>query len=814
MTHKKTYLNTIHQILLFAFLLASFSVLGQENKGNVEGFVKDETDKAMEFANVLLLKANDSSFVKGAITNNLGKYEFFGIKNGSYLISVSVVGYENIYSKPFRISPQNLIVKVETLRFSSGTQLDEVKIVVTKPLFERSADRTTINVENSVVNAGSDAWEILQRAPGLTVDNNDQISILGKSGTIVLIDGKRTFLSGEALATLLRSTPSTNIAKIEVITNPSAKYDASGTAGVINIISKKNIVTGFNSQVSVNSGAGWNEFYNPGVNFNYREEKFSLYGNYNYTDRNRSLNFTLIRRILNTNQNVIFDQEQTTLIGSDEHLFGLGFDYYIAPKHTIGFNLRGFERTDGDDGLSQSDLIDALNPNQDLSVVTDSNGDLSNYAFSFNYDGKLGSNTSLYLEFNTINYEINDNELYDVLLNEVGTSTVIQDDNLRNIELADIDIKSYQFDLSHSFNKNFSADAGMKYSDVFTSNELQFEELVNNVWQNDPNFSSEFTYDEEVTAGYLNFSGKSGKFKMSGGIRVEHTESDAVSITTGENTKRSYTDYFPSFSINYSLAEKRDLGMSYSRRINRPSYQNLNPFVFFIDPFTFAIGNPLLQPQYTDNYEVSYRMSKVTISVGYSNTKDVMRFVTIQDDPTLTGTATTVNLDNLFNYNTTISYQNQLFSWWRTFTSGSLFYNRNKGNLDGFELDNSQTSFRVNTSNTFSLPKGLKIELSGFYSSPSASGINRNEAFYVFNLGVQKRLFQKLNARLTFNDVLDSSRARGGTDLGNQNLDFTFRRFNSRFVLALTYPIGNNKIKTKRKKKSGASSEDRRVIKN
>ncbi|WP_299273530.1 TonB-dependent receptor [uncultured Psychroserpens sp.] len=798
--------------IFFLFLIiTSQQSISQTTSNTVKGKVNDENGQALEFANILLLKSVDSSFVKGAISDKLGNYSIQDINSGDYIVSASVVGYNQIYSKPFSIKSSGTNIQVETLQFSAGTQLDEVNIVTTKPLFEKAADRTIINVENSVINAGSDAWEILQRAPGLTVDNNDEISILGKSGTIVLIDGKRTFLSGDALATLLRSTPSTNISKIEVITNPSAKYDASGNAGVINIINKKSIVTGFNANLSLNAGAGWNEFINPGLNFNYRAEKFNVYGNYSYADRERSLELGLLRRILNDTQNVIFDQEQETVTNTDEHLYSLGFDYYIAPKHTLGFNFRGFNRIGNDNGLSHSDIEDTFNPDQDLDVETNSDAFLENYAFTFNYDGKLSDKSNIYIELNSITYTISDDSFYDVLLDEENNNTPLRDDLLRNLEDSDIDIKSYQFDLSHSISKTFSLDWGAKYSDVFTSNTLQFDEFNNGTWENDPDISSQFNYDENVLAGYINFSKTYEKYKFTGGLRVENTES--IGNTISSKTERNYTDYFPSFSVNYSLNDTKNLGLSYSRRIDRPSYQNLNPFIFFIDPFTFAEGNPLLQPQYTNNFETSYNSKNWTFSLGYSHTKDAIRFITIQNDAELTGIATNINLDHLYNYNGTINYQKQLANWWRMFTSASIFYNHYKSDFEGSKINQGVASFRVNTSNTFNLKNSLKFEFNGFFQSPSATALGRNDTFYIFNLGVQKTLFKKLNTRLTFNDIFDSSGATGSVEFENQDLEFFFRRKNSRFVLALTYPIGNDKIKAAKKKKSGALDEDSRVIK-
>lgn len=796
-------------------VLSQVCAIAQNPDTQVSGLVLDENGSPLDLANILLLQAIDSSLVKGTISNADGTFVFEKIPFGEYLIACSRVGYTRVYSEGFSLSRNNQILQLEPLSFTDAVNLSEVTVVAEKPLFVKLADRTVINVENSVINAGSDAWEIVQRAPGVAVDNNDQISIMGKSGTIVLLDGKRSYLSGDALAALLQSMPSANIAQVEVITNPSAKYDASGNAGIINIITRKDDKTGYNANFTLNAGIGWNNFINPAVNFNYKGRKFNVFGNYSFADRDRSVILGLVRRIQNENQQVTFNQTKDVFISSEEHNFGLGFDFSFTPKHTISASFRGLRKTDGDEGLSFSTITDVNAVNEELSVRANSAGSLSNYAYSLGYEGKLNKKgTVLSAELNAIDYTILDEELYDVLLIAVDNAVPIHQEALRNQEDSDIDIRTLQLDLVHPFSGSFSMSLGAKYSTVLTSNVLDFAEQINEQWQADPTLSNQFDYDEKVTAGYLNLTKSFGLFTLTGGLRVEHTESLGIPKAGSEPKARRYTDFFPGFSLNYANDELHNLGFSYSRRIDRPRYQDLNPFIFFIDPFTYAIGNPLLQPQYTNNFELSYRANALTFSLGYSNTEDVITFLTIQDDPSLTGTATSENFDNLYNYNGTISYQKPIFKWWQTFSSASLFYNQFKTSLDGASVDNAKVVFRLNTSHSFRLPKGVKLELSGFYQSPTPRGISENEAYYVFNAGVQKQFFQRLNARFSFIDLFNSSRARGHTVFGNQNLNYSFRRLNSRFVLSLSFLIGSEKIKASRSKASGASSEDERVIKN
>ncbi len=792
--------------ILLLLILTSLTTLGQTSR--ISGTIRSDQGIPVEFANVFLLR-EDSTLYKGTYADENGKFAFEKIAYGSYYLGASMVGYQMKTSELLTIPsvPQNI-----DLELIEGTVLEEVVVASVKPLFEKQADRTIINVENSIVNAGSDAWEILQKAPGVEVDNNDQISILGKQGTIVMIDGRRTFLTGEQLASLLKGTPSNSIDKIEVITNPSAKYDASGNAGIINIVSKKKIITGFNSSISLNTGTGWNFFYNPATNFNYRTDKFNVYGNYSFADRDVSRELGLTRRIINESQHVVFDQRNDIVTSSKEHLTSLGFDYYINDNNTIGIIVKGFSNVDDEGGLSDSNIIDERGEDQQLLVGNSSDGELKNYSVNFNFVSRLNADgSSISFDVNRLGYRIADDEYYDVDFIRLSDGSPITDQDLRNLEDSDIEIFTAQADYVLPLSKH-NLELGLKYSDVKTSNTLQFDSLFQNNWVTDNSRTNSFDYDEAVYAAYANYSTNINKVFIQGGIRMEHTESVGTSITLNQTTERSYTDFFPSVSMTYPLSETQKVTFSYSRRIDRPRYQWLNPFITFIDPLTFYQGNPFLNPQYTNNLEMSYSKGSLTLSAGFTETRDAMSFVTVQDDPTLTGMATNANLNKLFNYNLSMNFQKQLTDWWSAFAFFSSFYNYYDAQFDGADVGLDQVSYRINVNNSFSLPGSFKGELSAFYQSPVVFGISLTDPYYVMNMGLQRKLLKgNLNARLVFNDVFNTTLRLGNTTHNNQNLDFSFRRLNSRVVLSISFALGKKGIST-RKRKSGAQTENSRVV--
>ena len=789
-------------------LMITLPLLAVAQTSMVSGRITSNQNTPLEFANVFLLK-EDSTLFKGTYADAEGSYRLESVPYGVYLLGASMVGYEKRVTDRLNIQSSEYAYDV---KLREGTTLDEVVIASVKPLFEKKADRTVINVENSIVNAGGDAWEILQKAPGIEVDNNDQISILGKQGTIVMIDGRRTFLTGEQLANLLKGTSSSNIEKIEVITNPSAKYDASGNAGVINIVSKKNIITGFNSSLSLNTGTGWNTFYNPAGNFNYRTEKFNLYGNYGYADRDVSREVGLTRRIFNESQQVIFNQRNDIVTSSNEHLATLGFDLFVNKHNTIGVIVKGFSNLDAESGLSISDIVDVANEDQRLQVFSASDGNLENYSVNLNYVGKLNADgSSISLDFNRLAYEIGDDEYYDVDFNRKSDASLIREQDLRNFENSDIEIFTAQADYILPLSKN-NLEIGLKYSDVKTGNDLQFDSLDQHNWIRDASRSNTFEYDESVYAAYVSYATSLSKINVQGGVRVEHTESVGNSVTLNQKTKRIYTDFFPSLSMSYPIDKNQRFNFSYSRRIDRPRYQWLNPFIFFFDPFTFYQGNPLLRPQYTNNLELSYSKNSTTFSAGFTETRDAMSFVTIQVDSTLTGTATNVNLHKLFNYNLSINTQKQLTDWWSVFTFFSGFYNYYDAQFEGSDVGVDRLSYRINLNNSISLPWSLKGEVSAFYQSPVVFGISVIDPYYVMNMGLQRKFLEgSLNARAVFNDVFNTTLRTGNTTHENQNLDFFFRRMRSRVVLSLSYSLGKRNIST-RMRKSTARTEDSRVV--
>ncbi|MBK7871002.1 MAG: TonB-dependent receptor [Saprospiraceae bacterium] len=768
------------------------------------------------FANVLLMRSADSTMVKGTLTDSIGNYEFNRIIPGNYFVKASLIGMGTTATSTFVLNENQAKMELPLLQFyANALNLNEVTVRSTKPFIERQADRFVLNVENSVVNAGGTVMEILEKAPGVSVDNNDDISIQGKQGIIVLIDGKQTPLTGADLAALLRSTPSQAVDKVEIITNPFAKFDAAGTAGVINILYKKSDQQGYFLAFTLTRGAGWNEKLNPGVNGNFRSGKLNLFGNYSYNDAEASQSFTLNRTIGEPNQFIVFDQYANYRQHNREHFAQFGADFSLNKTHTIGFLSKGQFRETDDAGQSVSDFLlnNELATNQ-LRVLKDADSPLSNYAFNVNYRGAFGkTGGNLNADADYIYYNIKDQENFAVSLLEFPSNAVLSQQQMRNLTGSDIRISAFKLDYEKPLAGNARLEAGLKYSLAQTENDIQFDSLSNGDWTTDFTKTNAFEFDEKIAAGYLQINKISGKLEFRVGLRVEHTNSDGYSLILDQRIKRDYLNWFPSAAINWTLREQQKLGISYSRRIDRPSYQRLNPFVFFVDPFTFVQGNSFLQAQYTDNIELSFSTGKFNFSAGYSHTTEAMSFVTKQIDSLLTGIATYANLDHLYNAYFNVNQQWEATKWWTMFNYATVFYNRNKSEFEGATLDNDLISFGLSMNQNFTLPWGFRAELSFNYRSPMAAGIGKSKDFYLMNAGLQKSFDKnRLRVRLAFNDVLNSNIFQGRNQFQTQDLRFSARRRQSRFLLTLTYSLGDNKLGNARRRRSSAEDETKRVI--
>lgn len=808
---------TLFIAILFTGFLTAKAQVKTSSSGEISGTVLDENRKAFPYASVSLLNAKDSTNIKGTLTSDNGTFQFIDLKQGDYLVAFYVVGYKKTVKGPFSITQGKFKYALPDVQMLQDvTLLQGVEIIKQRPLIERQVDKTVINVENSILATGNTALEILQKAPGVSVDKDGNISLKGKQGVMVMLDGKPTYLSSEQVSNMLRSTEGNAIQSIELITNPSAKYDAAGNSGIINIKLKKNRNYGTNG--SITAGAGYGRYYkaNGGLTLNHREKKFNVYGNYDY-GRNKRFGSTDIVRLNNTAQNpTYFDQTNFAVRFRENSNYKAGVDYFINDKNTLGFAMNGYS-SNGKNAADVLTLIGNAPGRTDSSVVASSPSDYKFNGMTYNLNFKsvldsLGQEFSMDADYSR--YKGVDNDLFDnTYLNTAGQSYKAPY-VFRTAAPTNTTIWAGKADYSYPLSKEMKLEAGLKSSFVKTDNNFRFENSVNGQWQNDVLRSNQFLYDESINAAYGNLNRKFKGTNVQLGLRLEQTNSKGNSITDNKVVNRHYLNLFPSVFVTQELSLNHDVGFSYSRRIDRPDYGSLNPFISFVDLYSYRFGNPFLKPQYTNAFEVSYSFKKTLhVSLGYSHTSDVISDVLLLDTAKKTIFISKENLATQDSYNLNVNYPIQVFKWWSSSNNATTYYNKFKTpDVGGSPFESGRVAFNLNTTQTFTMSKTTTVELSGFYQSKQTYGTIVIDPQYGIDLGIkQSFLNKKLDIKFAANDIFKLQKSRITSALSSQNYVVNERWESQVFRLTAVYRFGSNDIKGARQRSGSSAAEESRV---
>jgi outer membrane receptor protein involved in Fe transport len=806
--------------LLFLVFIPFFS-FSQQSK-TIKGSLLDENDQPLPFANVLLLKSKDSTLFKALTSDVSGNFEFKDAKDGSFKLRISMVGYQDFYSPAFVISDESPVFSIPLIKMVLNTTvLKELKVVAKKPFIEQQIDRTVVNVENSIVASGNTALEVLEKAPGVIVDRqNNDLKLKNKNGVLVMIDGRRNYLSNEALVQMLGNMTSDQIESIEIITNPSSKYDASGNSGIINIKLKKNKAFGTNGTVSVTAGDAFipystSDLYrgSGSVSLNHRNKKWNVYGN-GTLNRNAFYSDNNLSRVVDfEGLNSRFTQQSQRNGSGIYSAIKLGADYFANESTTLGWM---FDANNWNGGMNSTGLTRIAetknneNINSSLVPISEMDNDNWNYTGNFNLKkslNKKGKEYTIdadYSGFRNYSFQSFDTRYYDANQNE--TSALIQ----RNSTPSDIDIFAAKFDFTLPMEDKSKVEFGAKSSFVKTDNDFRFDQFQENVWSPDLGKTNHFVYKEFVNAAYINWGKQWKKVGVQSGLRAEYTNSEGNSKTLNKVVPRSYLSIFPTFFLNQQLTKNHSMRYSYSRRIGRPNYQQLNPFLFFLDPYTFQRGNEFLKPQFTDNLELAYTYKgSVSLSLGYAHIKDNMFDVLEQDDKSKVTYQTSTNLENVENYSANLSFPIPVTKWWNMQNNFNLYYARFRdSDVSGGKLDVGQLAYNFYTSSTFSLKKGWSAEANMWYNSPQVMGIIRTDkAQYAVNGGVQKTIFEgKGKLKFNVNDLFLTSFFNGYVKYQNVDLKVSNRWTSRRVSLTFSYNFGNQNVKASRRR--GTATED------
>jgi outer membrane receptor protein involved in Fe transport len=802
-----------------------FSFITQAQSGRITGIVKDASMKGIHSATVSLYKLKDSSVAKFVATGQDGQYEFLGIADGKYFVSVSSVGYAKVASAPFEVSASNSTINVPSLVISEEAKdLTGVTVTAKKPFIEARPDKTVVNVDASPTSAGATVLELLEKSPGITVDNDGNISLRGKAGVIIMIDGKPTYLSSTDLANLLKNMPASQLEQIEIMTNPSAKYDAAGNSGIINIKTKKGRASGFNG--SIMAGITTSFFKNGdalyvtpksqnSVNFNYRKNKFNFFGNYNPNVYNGMGNLNIERKFFEDNGSLSGYSDVATRFkfGNHNHSLKLGVDLFADKKNTYGIVASGFIFNGHPTPVTINTLSDANHVETSSMVsLTENKIHFKNFSGNFNYRHVFDTaGTELTVDLDYIGYRNTSDmllttEFYDDMHQQ--SSDPLQ---LKGHLPSDINIYSIKSDYTHPF-KGGRLEAGIKSSYVKNDNIVDYQRFVADNWAPDSR-SNHFIYDENINAAYVTVNKQLKKWTLQGGLRVENTIARGYQVTNDSTFKRNFTDLFPNVYVTYALNQKNSLTLSYGRRITRPNYQDLNPFTYFLDSLSYRQGNPYLLPQFTNNIELTHTFNgKIITTLNYNNTTDVISQIFKQNSQTKIVYFTSDNVAKFINMGISITAPVTISKWWNANFFTNIYNNHYKGIYNAEPLDMSYTSFMVNITNTFTIKQGFSLELSGFYRGKGVDQLTLNEPIYQMSIGGQKSVLKnKATVRLNIRDPFAWQEYRGVTEYGNIYAKI-HSKFDVRQVTAtFTYRFGKNIQQPQRRRNNATQDEQNRV---
>ena len=768
----KNKISILSVLVLFIFTI---SAAAQSATGSISGTVVDKTSgQPIETADVTLLRAADSSVIKGTTTDKEGKFLFTDIPLGKYSIRSNFVGYSIVNVKGITLSTENSAVTIDPIKLSSGSATTEEILVETQKSFVQfDGNKKVFNVSQNPMNQSGSLIELLKNIPSVSVDADGNVSLRGNTNVKITVDGRPFGLDGQNRSQLLEQIPANQIESVELVTNPSSKYEAEGVSGIINIVTKKTKVFGYNGNLTLNAGS--RDKYNGSLNLNLKSNNTQFFANYSYNINNFIITGSTDRiNSLSTTENN-FTQNYDGRSRIKSHFVKGGMDYFINPQNTIGFSVTYQNSARNRGELISSNAFDINNAITSSSLndynVSSKNNTLDialNYILKFKNPKQTLTTDAIYSQNNNDESGFTQ-ENYIIPVNQ--NPGLIQESSKIN----DKDF-SLQSDYVHPFTENTKIETGYKIRLRDKKNDYsnsQFDYNLNQYVTNS-NLTNNFEYRDIVSAAYMQFSSAEGIFSYTAGTRVEHTNVKSLLVLNNSETKTSYFDIFPSANISAKLGKSNEVQLSYSRRIRRPGMWELNPFVNATDPNNYFSGNPNLKPEYTDSYELSFIQylpgTSLTPSLFYRHTKDLISRTReyIDSNTTLT---TFANYNTSKSYGAELIFNSQPVKFWNI--NGSISYYKTE--IDASNISaayvNEGSTWSGRISSSLFLPYQFSLQLNYFYSGDILAAQATVEPFSSFDASLKKELFDgRLSATLRISDIFNTLKFKV-----NINNDRTYR---------------------------------------
>lgn len=781
--------RTFFKIVFFISVILFCSPAALAQTFSISGQVNDTSGKAVSQTTIKLFLTSNKN-IRVNKTDEEGRFQFENINPGRYTLSVTSVGYMPVLYGPFFIKDRNFLIPENSLRLVQNiTLLNEVRVESRKRPIDIKPGKTTIYVDKSLY-SGS-AMDMIARAPGVVVNSNGSISLKGKQGVLLMIDGKPAGLNADNMTELLQGIQSTAIDQIELMTAPPAKYDAAGSAGVINIKLKKGTDTGTNGTLT--AGFGYGRFYkaNTGFTLNNRTNKINIYGSYNYGDNKRLVLIDLNRNIVQPQNIATFDAKNRNTQTRKSHTIKAGIDYFLSKNSTIGLSVTG-NYTDFNAQKSNLTLLqNNFRTDSAITTFAQQNRQLNGTNFTGSYSTKLDTSGAVlnaeagYFLYNRAASELQNNRFTNSSGLEYRSPVIYQIGSP-----SDIHIYTASADLQKPLKGNARFDLGLKYSRSNINNRFDFAWQNNGIFMKEPVLSNTFNYQENIYAGYLSYHFNLAKTVFDAGFRGEFTRSFGESENETEAINRKYFNLFPNLIITHEFNKKNQLTFTYNRRINRPLYSDLNPFVNFLDPYTYNQGNPLLKPEYGQNIELTYQYKSYSVAARYSYTKDLIYNLTRQNDISRILISSFLNLGKSYQYSVEINTPFEISKNYTVEANIEANYIR----FTGIGLDKSSPYMATKLTQTFDFGDDFTAELIGSYESPSVYGINNYRAVYSADFAIGKSFLQKkLQLKLSLTDIFNSYRDRFYTTFQNLDLRSVEKAETRIGRISLTYKFGKGK---------------------
>lgn len=789
------------RILSLLFICTVSSSFAQKNS-QIKGQIIGEDKQAIPYVNISLHQAKDGTLTKTIAADSTGHFIFGDTKAGRYYIKIKSITHQETFSPHFNLNEQLGGYDLgQIVLLMNNAYLAEVLVQRKKQFIEQQRDKLVFNVENSMLADGNNGLELLNKLPGVVADDNGALSIKGKSGATVMINGKLTYLSGDQLANLLRSTSSIDISKIELMSNPSAKQDAAGSAGIINIVLKKGIKQGWNGSVSLNGGAGRGPHLGGSLNLNYRTEKLNVFGIDNQYHQNLEY-FNSLTRYFYSDQSDLPEsytqQENKIQPKLRSNNFRAGIDYNIDSKQTLGVLINGgfgkypkYEPTTNnfrnfDDNQlvwSSSTITEGKERWQDMLYNI-------NYTVKFNEKGhELKIDLDLVDHYSKMDQQLNTN------YTKADGTPLNQPSSRRGDIPSDNKVYVAKLDYTLPLAEGYKLETGWKASHVRTENDLHYDTLQNGQYVPDLTTSNHFIYKETIQAGYINLSKSWTKISAQVGLRGEHTHTLGNQITLQEQFEKSYFKLFPSAFLTYTLNEKNKLQTSYSYRVQRPSFWDLNPFRVYTDPFSYSEGNARLNPAYEHAFELGYTFSnKYIFTLNYASRTDVVNDILGRDlsNPYITYERPE-NIGSFKNFGVSVIAPTQLTAWWSATHFANFYRNEYEIPQDGGLISRKGNTLALNSQNTFKLPKDWSIEVGGSYASGMTVGLSQIKSYGQLYTGIQKNiLHKKASIKLVVNDIFRTNSRRYETVSSAIRLVGRSNPDSRTAILSFNYRFGGN----------------------